>query len=164
MSSSSRYSFFRTEGLTAAEQALLDEAHRFFLLPVGQGTGKIAGVLLLPDGRRFTFISGWHGGPHGGTQAGFVPRGKGTGVNLFNVTHVEGHAAATLHRVAAEAVGREGVCEAALLLPKRPCGACDPNLPAMLPRGTRLFVVDPEATTVYQADSGPTAPGLRVAR
>jgi hypothetical protein len=43
----------------------------------------------------------------------------------------------------------EKMGEAALLIPKAPCGACDPNLPNMLPRGSRLFVVDPQTTTVY---------------
>lgn len=164
MDESFRYSFHRSSGLTGAERALLDDAHRFFRLPVGEGAGKIAGVLLLPDGRRFAFVSGRHGGPQGGTQAGFAPRGRGNGFNLFNVTHIEGHAAATLHRVACEEMARDGVGEAALLIPKKPCGSCDPNLPAMLPRGARLFVVDPEATTVYQSTTGPETAGLKFPR
>jgi hypothetical protein len=154
MDSSFKFSFSRTEGLTVAETAILQEAHDTFRLPMGEGEGKIAGVLLLPDGRRFAFISGRHGGPQGGTQAGFIPRGHRSGVNRFTVTHIEGHTAATLHRVAFETMGREGVGEAALLLPKPPCGACDLNIPQMLPKGTRLFVVDPDSTTVYQASRG----------
>jgi SCP1.201-like deaminase len=131
---------------------------------MGEGEGKIAGVLLLPDGRKFAFVSGRHGGPQGGTQAGFIPRGYRSGVNRFTVTHIEGHAAATLHRVAFETMGREGVGEAALLLPKPPCGACDPNIPQMLPKGTRLFVVDPDSTAVYQSSRGLKVEGPKFPR
>lgn len=164
MDDSFRFSFHRSTGLTDAERKLLDDAHQFFRLPVGEGAGKIAGVLLLPDGRRFAFISGRNGGPQGGTQAGFIPRGKGNGFNLFNLTHIEGHAAATLHRVAYEEMERAGIGEAALLIPKKPCGSCDPNIPSMLPKGSRLFVVDPEATTVYQSDKGAETSGLKFPR
>lgn len=159
MGDTSQFSYNRTHGLTPGESQILDEAHRFFKLPLGAGEGKIAGVLILPDGQRFALVSGKHGGPHGGTQAGFVPRGPGNGVNRFNVTHIEGHTAAVLYRVAFESLGREKVGEAALLLPKPPCGACDPNIPQMLPPGTRLFVVDPHSTTVYRSSTGATLKG-----
>jgi len=158
------YSFARTQGLNASELALLRETHEFFRLPYGDPQGKIAGVLLLPDGRRFAFVSGRLGGPQGGTQVGFIPRGRESAVNRFNVTHIEGHASANLHRIAAEEFTTSGVGEAALLLPKAPCGACDPSIPTMLPRGTRLFVVDPDATTVYQSVKGLTVEGPKFPR
>ena len=158
------FSFARTQGLTAAELTVLQDAQKFFGLPLGEGPGKIAGVMILPDGRRFAFISGKVGGPQGGAQAGFLPRGPGSGVTRYNVTHIEAHGAATLHRVAAENLGDLKVGEAALLIPKPPCGACDPNIPSMLPKGSRLFVVDPNATTVYQSSSGLKVEGLKFPR
>jgi hypothetical protein len=51
-----------------------------------------------------------------------------------------------------------------LLIPKSPCGACDPAIPTMLPRGTRLFVVDPGATTVYQSVKGLSVEGPKFPR
>ena len=154
MDPSFKFTFSRTAGLTVSENAILLEASEFFKLPVGEGPGKIAGVLLLPDGRRIAFVSGKVGGPSGGTRAGFIPRGSGSGVNRFTVTHIEGHSSAFLHREAMQAMSDTGVGEAALLIPKQPCGACSANLSSMLPKGSRLFVVDPQSTTVFQSVSG----------
>jgi hypothetical protein len=165
MDDSFKFSFFRSSGLTPAERALVEDAHEYFQIPFDpSGEGKIAGILLLPDGSRFAFVSGKHGGPFGGTQRGFIPRGPGSGLNRFTVTHIEGHGIATLHRVTAETMNAVGAGEAALLLPKPPCGACDPNIPRMLPRGSRLFVVDPKATTIYQSPSGLELEGMRFPR
>jgi len=157
------FSFNRTSGLLPGEAGLLNNAHQFFGLQMG-ADGQISGVLLLPDGRIFIYASGRVGGPQGGTQAGFIPRGPGSGVTRFTVTHIEGHTAATLHRLAADDLAATGVGEAALLLPKPPCGACDPNIPTMLPKESRLFVVDPFSTSVYQSTRGLTLEGPRFAR
>ncbi len=165
MDESFQFSFFRSAGLTPAEQQYLEQVHKFYQLayrpPDG---GKIAGALLYPDGRQFWIISGKHGGISGGTVDGFLPRGMGTGVNRFTVTHVEGHSASLMHWTAARTIREAPVAEAALLLPVPPCGACAPNLPAMLPRGTRMFVVDPHSTTVFQSPSGALREGLRFPR
>ena len=126
--------------------------------------GKIAGVLMFPDGTAYALVSGKHGGPHGGTQEGFVPRGSGSGLTRFNVTHIEGHASAVLYRNAFQAMKSGKFAEAALLIPKEPCGSCDPNLPTTLPKGTRLFVVDPETTTMYRSNSGIDLEGARFTR
>lgn len=158
-----QFSFTREGGLTPKESALLEQAHTFFGLEMG-AEGKIAGVLILPNGTTYALVSGIHGGPHGGTQDGFIPRGKGSGLTRFNVTHIEGHSAAILNRVAIEAIKSEKVGEAALLIPKEPCGACDPNISKTLPSGTRLFVVDPESTTVYQSTSGVSLEGAKFSR
>ena len=157
------FSFHRSGGLTQRESALLERAHTYFRLKMG-AEGKIAGVLILPDGTLHAFVSGKHGGPHGGTQDGFLPRGRGTGVNRFNVTHIEGHSVQVLHRATLDVLKNTKVGEAALLLPKGPCGACDPNLPQMLPSGTRLFVVDPQETNIYQSSSGLTTQGMKFSR
>ncbi|HEY6360546.1 MAG TPA: DddA-like double-stranded DNA deaminase toxin [Vicinamibacterales bacterium] len=158
-----QFSFSRSGGLTKKESALLQRAHSYFGLKMG-ADGKIAAVLILPNGTVHALVSGKHGGPHGGSQDGFLPRGAGSGVNRFNVTHVEGHTAAILHRKTVEVMNGAKVGEAALLLPKGPCGACDPNVPSMLPSGTRLFVVDPDTTNVYQSTSGLTTQGMKFTR
>jgi SCP1.201-like deaminase len=158
-----QFSATREGGLTLKESALLEQAHSYFGLEMG-GKGKIAGVLILPNGTAYALVSGKHGGPHGGTQDGFIPRGKGSGLTRFNVTHIEGHSAAVLNRVAIEVMKTEKVAEASLLIPKEPCGACDPNIPQTLPSGTRLFVVDPESTTVYRSSSGASLEGLKFSR
>jgi hypothetical protein len=131
-----RFSVRRDEGLTPRESALLDQAHNFFGLKMG-AEGKIVGGLILPDGTTYARVSGKHGGPHGGTQDGFVPRGQGSGLGRFNLTHIEGHASAILYRRAFEAMktGSGRLAEAALLIPKQCCDACDPNLPKTLPEG-----------------------------
>jgi hypothetical protein len=157
------FSVSRDEGLTPKESALLEQAHTFFGLRMGD-EGKIAGVLIFPDGAAYALVSGKHGGPHGGTQNGFIPRGEGSGITRFNVTHIEGHASAVLYRNSFEAMKTQKAAEAALLIPKEPCGACDPNLSATLPRGTRLFVVDPETTTTYWSTSGTELEGTRFSR
>jgi hypothetical protein len=160
-----RFSCTRDEGLTARESALLEQAHTYFGLKMG-AEGKIAGVLIFPDGTAQALVSGKHGGPYGGTQEGYIPRGPGSGLGRFNVTHIEGHTAAAMYRNAFQAMKNKSAkfAEAALLIPKEPCGACDPNLPSTLPRGTRLFVVDPETTTVYRSDSGIKLEGATFSR
>jgi hypothetical protein len=158
-----QYYATRSEGLTPKETALLAQAHSYFGLEMG-ADGKIAGVLIFPNGTAYALVSGKHGGPHGGTQDGYVPRGPGSGITRFNVTHIEGHSSAIMYRVAAKGIQIEKMAEAALLIPKEPCGACDPNIPKTLPPGTRLFVVDPESTTIYRSTEGMSLEGMRFSR
>jgi hypothetical protein len=158
-----KFTATRSGGLTPKETALLERAHTFFGLDLG-AEGKIAGVLILPNGSAYALVSGKHGGPQGGTQDGFIPRGPGSGITRYNVTHIEGHTSAILHRVAMDTLSHEKVAEAALLIPKQPCGACDPNIPNQLPSGTRLFVVDPGSTTMYRSSTGASLVGERFIR
>jgi len=123
-----------------------------------------SGVLIFPNGTAYALVSGKHGGPHGGTQDGSIPRGPGSGITRFNVTHIEGHSSAIMYRVASKGIQVEKVAEAALLIPKEPCGACDPNIPKTLPPGTRLFVVDPESTTIYRSTEGISLEGMKFSR
>ncbi|MCK4540732.1 MAG: hypothetical protein KAU17_00710, partial [Spirochaetales bacterium] len=121
----------------------------FNLHPLSKSSkNTIVGVLKTESGERIPIHSGKFGGPFGGTHRGGIPRGPGSGYNRYVLTHVEGHAAAIMHQ--------KGIQRATLLLPKPSCGACDspvgtPNITRILPRGSRLTVVDPESATTYSS-------------
>jgi hypothetical protein len=101
----------------------------------------IVGVLLVPGQREIRLMSGRNGGPYGGTQRGGFGRGEGSGFNRFTLTHVEGHATATMKV--------RNFTRATLLIELPPCGSCEPLLPRMLPTGARLEVVSPDDTDYY---------------
>ncbi|MCG8312023.1 MAG: hypothetical protein MI976_02305 [Pseudomonadales bacterium] len=62
-------------------------------------------------------------------------------MNRYTGSHIEGHAASILYQ--------RNLSYGMLLIEKEPCGACDPNIPRMLPPDTRLDVVFPGSTSVY---------------
>lgn len=133
----------REHGLTAEEKEKLQHWRQYFNLPEGPMPSRsaIVGVLMLATGEEIPLHSGRSGGPWGGTHRGGIPRGPGSGANRYTLGHIEGHAAAIMHA--------RQISSALLLIEKRPCGACDPNLMQMLPPGSRLDVVDPHSTTIF---------------
>lgn len=133
----------RSNGLTVNEQQKLKKTRKYFNLPPSPTPSKraIVGILILNGVEEVPLISGKHGGPCGGSHRGSIPRGKGTGVNRFTVSHIEGHAASILYQ--------RNLTFGVLLIEKEPCGACDPNIPRMLPPNARLDVVFPCSTSTY---------------
>jgi SCP1.201-like deaminase len=139
---------FRLKGLTIDELELLRHCREFFALPATATRSKpsIVGILLIEGEKPIELLSGWHGGPCGGTQRGNIPRGPRTGNSLITLTHIEGHAAAVMYE--------RKVSRARLLIEYEPCKACDPALPSMLPSGARLELVSPVETTYYWSCHG----------
>ncbi|MGH9153900.1 MAG: DddA-like double-stranded DNA deaminase toxin [Acidimicrobiales bacterium] len=147
----------RHHGMTRAERAELQQIRTEFKLPATATKSKtrIVGVLVLENGKRIPLHSGRIGGPHGGAQGGGFPRGRGSGFTRHTLTHVEGHAAAVMHQ--------RGIKKATLIIEKMPCKGCDkstlasgrrrgsPNISAMLPKGSRLTVVDPHSASTYRS-------------
>ena len=133
----------RDHGLTVAEKELIRHCREQFALPNSPTNTetRIVGILRVPGQKPVPLHSGQHGGPCGGTHRGNIPRGKGSGNNLLTLTHVEGHAAAVMYE--------RKISRASLLIELEPCKACDPNIPRMLPHGSRLEVVSPLETTHY---------------
>ncbi|WP_394365010.1 DddA-like double-stranded DNA deaminase toxin [Paraburkholderia kirstenboschensis] len=133
----------RCHGLTTDEREQLRHCREFFALPPTRSSTDtaIVGILLIPGEKPLYLKSGRHGGPCGGTHRGGIPRSAGSGNNRYSLTHVEGHAASVLHN--------RRIARAMLLIEMEPCGACDPNIPRMLPEGARLEVVSPNETTYY---------------
>jgi len=132
---------YRDTGLTVNELDILRHCREYFALPPTSERTAIVGVLLVVGQQAIRLMSGRQGGPYGGTQRGGFGRGTGSGFNRFTLTHVEGHAAATMKV--------RNISRATLLIELPPCGSCDPLLPRMLPVGARLEVVYPEDTTYY---------------
>lgn len=133
----------REHGLTVAEREQLRHCREYFALPPvpTESESAIVGILLIPGERPLQLKSGQHGGPCGGTHRGGIPRGPGSGSSRFTLTHIEGHATAIMHQ--------RQIRRASLIIELEPCGACDPNLPRMLPPGSRLEIVSPRETTYY---------------
>jgi hypothetical protein len=134
---------FRSCGLTIEELEELRHCREWFALPPVSfdSRGSIVGILLIPGAQSCLLKSGQHGGPWGGTHRGTIPRGPGSGNTRYTLAHVEGHAAAVMHN--------RKIKRATLLIEKEPCKACDPNIPRMLPIGSRLEVVSPNETSYY---------------
>jgi hypothetical protein len=133
----------RCHGLTNEEREQLRHCREYFALPSAATSAEtaIVGILLVHGESPIYLISGQHGGPWGGMHRGGVPRGPGSGNNRYSLSHVEGHAAAIMHN--------RNIARATLLIEKEPCGACDPNIPRMLPAGARLQIVSPNDTNYY---------------
>jgi Domain of unknown function (DUF4157) len=171
----------RSGGLTKAEWAKIRNARKYFNLPPTptKGVTTIVGILIDPSGHEYPLKSGHEGGPYGGTQRGNIPRGKGEGFSSgapseTNIgTHIEGHAAAKMHEL--------GLTEATLLSEEQPCKVCDisqgwdpetgdwtaeaakkpgvATINTVLPPGSKLTIVDPEATGTYTSYRlGPPVP------
>ena len=144
----------RSDGLTPAEWTEIRKARAFFKLPPEptESQSTIVGVLITDSGEKIYLKSGEEGGPSGGAQRGGVPRGRGEaytqgGASQGNIaTHVEGHAAATMHQ--------RKLTRATLLIEAPPCQMCDnphgtPNITRALPPGSKLTIVDPQTTGHY---------------
>ncbi len=137
----------RSEGLSPTEIKLLNEV-RSRLIPPGERSTAIVGVLIAEDGRQFEFKSG-----------------GGQGFS----SHVEDKATAKMEEL--------GIKKATLLVEKEPCQICDrsvypadtgpetplkssktgkeisrqtPKINTALPIGTELTVVDPESASIYR--------------
>jgi hypothetical protein len=170
----------RSGGLTEGEWVKIRNARKFFNLPPSPTAGEstIVGVLIDKNGNEYPLKSGHEGGPYGGTQRGNIPRGRGEGFSSGaptekNIgTHIEGHAAAKMHEL--------GLTEATLLSEEAPCRVCDvsqgwdpekgrwtgkatsphgtPAINTVLPPGSKLTIVDPDATGTYRSfRAGPPA-------
>jgi hypothetical protein len=171
----------RANGLTEAEWGKIKATRKFFNLPDRPTAGQptIVGVLVDDKtGKEYRLKSGEEGGPYGGSQRGNVPRGPGEGFTQGGqhqgniATHIEGHAAAVMHE--------QEIKSATLLIEEMPCeGACDatrdwdpikgdwlstkkgrpgtPNISTVLPEGSKLTVVDPEAAGTYRSAQIPSA-------
>lgn len=146
----------RHHGLTTAERSLLNEV-RLRLVPSGERSTAIVGVLITEDGRRFEFASG-----------------GGQGFSA----HIEGKATAKMEEL--------GLRRATLLVEKEPCQICDrstysqlegpeqpmkstktgrpiarqtPKINTALTVGSELTVVDPDSASLYRGvKSAPRAP------
>jgi hypothetical protein len=102
-------------------------------LPVFKGNGPTSGVLRSGGRDDVELVSG-AGGP-----ASTMPV-RGSGFDILNRTHVEGHAAATMRDM--------GISEATLYINNPTiCSRCVLGLPNMLPAGARLDIVLPSGTT-----------------
>jgi hypothetical protein len=160
-------SSFRTTGLTAAESSAVEAAHEFFGLPhPPTGNSPIAEVIIFPDGRWGMFRSDRLGRSFV-SRPQLFPKGLGSGIHGFSLNHAEGSPLVNWRTInqAAEQAGELGVSEAVILSPKGACTCCDPSIPQMMPRGTRLFYIDPWATTIYKSSSGVTTiEGIQFAR
>jgi SCP1.201-like deaminase len=125
--------------------AELEEARDFY--PGHQGE---VGSLLAPGRQPMRIKSGVEGGPWGGAQRGGVPRGRGYaftsgGPGQGNIaTHVEGHAAAIM--------SQQNIKTATLVMGAEQCSICANNLPAALPAGSQLKVinVDPAGNVISE--------------
>ena len=112
------------------------------------GHGGEVGSLLAPGRRPMRIKSGVEGGPWGGAQRGGIPRGKGYGSTSGGpsqgniATHVEGHAAAIMHQ--------QNIKSATLVMGAEQCAICGRDLPAALPAGSELTVinVDPAGNVI----------------
>jgi RHS repeat-associated protein len=87
--------------------------------------GKTTGLLRTAAGET-PLVSGVAG------PAASMPRGA-PGFDIVTRTHVEGHAAATMHQTGARA--------GTLVISKAPCASCSRLLPRMLPSGSQLRIV-----------------------
>jgi hypothetical protein len=171
----------RSAGLTEAEWGKIKATRKFFNLPDRPTAGQptIVGVLVDDKtGKEYRLKSGEDAGPYGGSQRGNVPRGPGEGFTQGGqhqgniATHIEGHAAAVMHE--------QKIKDGTLLIEEMPCeGACDatrdwdpikgdwlstkkgrpgtPNISTVLPEGSKLTVVDPEAAGTYRSAQIPSA-------
>jgi hypothetical protein len=159
-------SLFRTNGLTAAESSTLELAHEFYGLQYPPPAGRpIAGVVFFPDGD-WAMLRSDRLGRSLVSRPQLFPKGPGSGVHGFSLRHVEGGALTQfrMESMAIQEAGERSAAEAVLLLPKGPCTCCDPSIRQMMPPGTRLFVVDPGKTTIYESATGFTSEGTQFPR
>jgi hypothetical protein len=177
----------RSSGLTKAEWAKIQETRKYFNLPDRPTSSKTTIVGILIDnktGIEYPLHSGEEGGPSGGTQRGFVPRGKNEAFtqgapHQGNIaTHVEGHSAQVMHESSYKVMGQLGITDATLLIEEEPCLVCDstrdwdstqgnwtgkptdphgtPNISTALPPGTKLRVVYPGGVSTYSSSQIPS--------